>query len=35
LWFQEGLGKFDPVFLELPTAKAGIEFVLGPPVKVI
>ena len=35
LWFQNGLSKFRPTLLDLPTAKAGIEFVLGPPVKVI
>jgi 5'-deoxynucleotidase YfbR-like HD superfamily hydrolase len=35
LWFQNGLSKFPDKILDLPTAKAGIEFVLGPPVKVI
>ncbi len=35
LWFQNGLSKFPPYVLALPTAKAGIEFVLGPPVKAI
>lgn len=35
LWFQNGLSKFPQEVLDLPTAKASVEFVLGPPVKVI
>jgi 5'-deoxynucleotidase YfbR-like HD superfamily hydrolase len=35
LWFQKGLSKFPQKVLDLPTAKAAVEFVLGPQVKVI
>ena len=35
LWFQNGLSKFPQRILDLPTGKAGVEFVLGPPVKAI
>ena len=33
--FSSGLSKFSQCYLSLPTAQASIEFILGPPVKVI